>query len=148
MRHSAGEIGKKMSKTIIANFKTGTFLKGFSMHNPSLSTSCVTPMQPQPAALESDRNSNKPIRELLRFYGLRTSLIRLKVIDALLVAARDGRSIGVQGGHAHLESTAVELAFISVREVLKRLCEERVIFVQDKSYCFTAQASALLKLGE
>ncbi|MBZ9779971.1 fe2+ zn2+ uptake regulation protein [Pseudomonas sp. REP124] len=89
--------------------------------------------------------TNKPIRELLEFYGLRTSLIRLKVIDALLVAAREGRSIGVNGTHAWLEASAVECSFISVREVLKRLCEERVIDYQaDKSYSFTAEAWAIL----
>ncbi|WP_433766300.1 fe2+ zn2+ uptake regulation protein [Pseudomonas putida] len=97
----------------------------------------------EPCALE--RKSNKPIRELLGFYGLRTSLIRLKVIDALLVAAREGRAIGVNGTHAWLESSAVECSFISVREVLKRLCEERVIDYQaDKSYRFTAEAWAIL----
>ncbi|WP_322617602.1 fe2+ zn2+ uptake regulation protein [Pseudomonas sp. BIC9C] len=97
----------------------------------------------EPSALE--RKTNKPIRELLGFYGLRTSLIRLKVIDALLIANREGRSIGVNGTHAWLESSAVECTFISVREVLKRLCEERVIDYQaDKSYRFTAEAWAIL----
>jgi hypothetical protein len=49
-------------------------------------------MQPQLATarqtLECDRNTNTRIRELLRFYGLRTSLIRFKVINALVVAMR------------------------------------------------------------
>ncbi|WP_256656973.1 fe2+ zn2+ uptake regulation protein [Pseudomonas sp. BGI-2] len=89
---------------------------------------------------------NEQIRELLRFYGLRTSLIRLKVIDALLVAAREGTPIGVRGVHSYLQSSSTELPFISVREVLKRLCEEGVIvFREDKSYCFTAQAIAILE---
>lgn len=120
------------------------------MHNHSVSSPLITPMQPQPATarqtLQCDRNTNKRIRELLRFYGLRTSLIRLKVIDALLVAAKERRSVGVHGVHAYLGTLAAELSFISVREVLKRLCEEGVIHFQDKSYSFTAEACALLKL--
>lgn len=120
------------------------------MYNHLASTPLVTATQPQTATtrqtLESDHSTNKRIRELLRFYGLRTSLIRLKVIDALLVAAREERSIGVHGVHAHLESTAVELAFISVREVLKRLGEEGVIHFHDKSYSFSAEALAILNL--
>lgn len=118
------------------------------MNHSSASAPLVTPMQPQPVAaepaLESDRNTNTRIRQLLSFYGLRTSLIRLKVINALLVAAREQRTIGVQGVHAWLGTTAADLSFISVREVLKRLCEEGVIEFQDRSYRFTAQASAIL----
>ncbi|MHC8395319.1 fe2+ zn2+ uptake regulation protein [Pseudomonas sp. LB3P93] len=94
-----------------------------------------------------DRSINEHIRELLRFYGLRTSLIRLKVIDALLVAARDGNPVGVRGVHSWLQSSSTDLPFISVREVLKRLCDEGVIVFQaDKSYRFTAQAWAMLEL--
>ena len=52
--------------------------------------------------LRCDRNTNERIRELLRFYGLRTSLIRLKVIDALRGAAKEKRFIGVHGVHAYL----------------------------------------------
>lgn len=110
------------------------------MQKASASTPAITQ---GPFAL--NRKSNKPIRELLRFYGLRTSLIRLKVIDALLVAATEGRAIGVNGTHAWLEASAVECSFISVREVLKRLCDEGVIDYQpDKSYRFTAQACSIL----
>nr|WP_121102484.1 fe2+ zn2+ uptake regulation protein [Pseudomonas sp. WPR_5_2] len=96
-------------------------------------------------AIALNRKTNKPIRELLRFYGLRTSLIRLKVIDALLVAAWDGRAIGVHGVLAYLESSAAEWSFISVREVLKRLCDVGVIHYQaDRSYSFTAEACEIL----
>ncbi|SPO61514.1 Fe2+ zn2+ uptake regulation protein (fragment), partial [Pseudomonas inefficax] len=46
--------------------------------------------------LADERIGNEQIRELLRSFGLRTSLIRLKVIDALHAADRNGRSIGVR----------------------------------------------------
>jgi Fe2+ or Zn2+ uptake regulation protein len=119
------------------------------MLNISTSTPSDAPLQPQAGraqrAFEYD-SANEHIRELLRYYGLRTSLIRLKVIDALLVASRDKRSLGVRGVHAYLQPFASELQFISVREVLKRLCDEGVILVQpDKSYRFTAQACAILE---
>ncbi|WP_144172995.1 fe2+ zn2+ uptake regulation protein [Pseudomonas sp. Kh13] len=94
---------------------------------------------------EADRKSNQPIRELLSVYGLRFSLIRLKVIDALLVATREGRFIGAQGTHTQVQSTVAGCSFVSVREVLKRLCEKGVIeHHADKSYRFTARAQAML----
>ncbi|AIR90948.1 fe2+ zn2+ uptake regulation protein [Pseudomonas cremoricolorata] len=93
-----------------------------------------------------ERLGNEQIRELLRVYGLRTSLIRLKVIDALHAADRDGRSIGVRGVHAQLEQLDIPLSFLSVREVLKRLCAEGVIALgSDKCYSLNAQARAVLE---
>lgn len=117
------------------------------MYRHSASVSPVTQKHGETVAsqhtLEDDRHS---IRELLRHYGLRTSLIRLKVIDALLVAARDGRSINVRGVHRYLGLFAGELSLVSVREVLRRLCDEGVILFQaDKSYRFTREASAILE---
>lgn len=95
---------------------------------------------------ESDRSANGHIRELLRLHGLRTSLFRLKVIKALVLATQEGRSIGVCGVRAYLESSSVELTLVSVREVLKRLAEEGVIVFQaDKSYRFTTEAWEILK---
>ncbi|MFP5425232.1 MAG: fe2+ zn2+ uptake regulation protein [Gammaproteobacteria bacterium] len=93
-----------------------------------------------------ERVGNGQIRELLRTYGLRTSLIRLKVIDALHLADRNGRSIGVRGIHAQLEQLDIPLSFLSVREVLKRLCAEGVITLgSDKCYSLNPQARAVLE---
>ena len=79
-------------------------------------------------------------------FGLRTSLIRLKVIDALHMADRDGRSIGVRGIHSQLEKLDIPLSFLSVREVLKRLCVEGVISMgSDKCYSLNPQARAVLE---
>ncbi|AYG45232.1 fe2+ zn2+ uptake regulation protein [Pseudomonas sp. Leaf58] len=92
-----------------------------------------------------ERIGNEQIRELLRAFGLRTSLIRLKVIDALHAADREGRSIGVRGVHAQLELLDIPLSFLSVREVLKRLCAEGVIQLgSDKCYSLNPQARAVL----
>lgn len=96
-------------------------------------------------AFELERCPNEPIRKLLRFHGLRTSLIRFKVINALVVATMEGRAIGVRGVHGYLQASSADLSFIGVREVLKRLCEEGVIvFHADKSYRFTDEAWAML----
>ena len=93
-----------------------------------------------------ERLGNELIRELLRTYGLRTSLIRLKVIDALHAADRNGRSIGVRGIHAQLEQLDIPLSFLSVREVLKRLCAEGVINLgSDKCYSLTPHARTVLE---
>ncbi|MBC3205541.1 MULTISPECIES: fe2+ zn2+ uptake regulation protein [unclassified Pseudomonas] len=92
-----------------------------------------------------ERHANDRIRLLLKSFGLRTSLIRLKVIDALLLAAHSNRRLGVRGVHSQLLDLDVPLSFLSVREVLKRLCAEGVIvFNADKSYSLHPQAAAVL----
>jgi Fe2+ or Zn2+ uptake regulation protein len=95
----------------------------------------------------TERHGNERIRGLLKSFGLRTSLIRLKVIDALLSAAENDRSLGVRGVHSHLLELDIPLSFLSVREVLKRLCSESVIVLNpDKSYSLHPQAAAMLHL--
>ena len=94
---------------------------------------------------QAERHGNERIRFLLKSFGLRTSLIRLKVIDALLTAAESDRSLGVRGVHSHLLDLDIPLSFLSVREVLKRLCGEGVITLNpDKSYSLHPQAAAVL----
>ncbi len=93
-----------------------------------------------------EHQGNQRIRHLLKCFGLRTSLIRLKVIDALLTAADNGRSLGVRGVHSHLLELGIPLSFLSVREVLKRLCVEGVINMgSDKCYSLHPQARAVLE---
>lgn len=105
------------------------------------------PLQVKSEPTDSEeRGGNEQIRELLRVFGLRTSLIRLKVIDALHMADREGRSIGVRGIHGQLEKLDIPLSFLSVREVLKRLCVEGVINMgSDKCYSLNPQARAILE---
>ena len=89
---------------------------------------------------------NQRIRHLLKCFGLRTSLIRLKVIDALLTAADNQRTLGVRGVHSHLLELGIPLSFLSVREVLKRLCSEGVITLNaDKSYSLHEEAAKVLE---
>lgn len=119
--------------------------RSIRMHNPQPSLPAARSPVGTPCAQEV-RTGNEQIRELLRVYGLRTSLIRLKVIDALHSADRNGRSIGVRGVHAHLEQLDIPLSFLSVREVLKRLCTEGVISLgNDKCYSLEPQARAVLE---
>ena len=93
-----------------------------------------------------EHQGNQRIRHLLKCFGLRTSLIRLKVIDALLTAADNGRSLGVRGVHSHLLELGIPLSFLSVREVLKRLCSEGVITLNaDKSYSLHEEAAKVLE---
>ncbi|WP_122858794.1 Fe2+/Zn2+ uptake regulation protein, partial [Pseudomonas viridiflava] len=84
---------------------------------------------------------NDHIRLLLKSFGLRTSLVRLKVLDALLVSNESGQSLGVRGVHSQLLRLDVPLSFLSVREVLKRLCDEGVIHLnEDKTYSLHPRA--------
>jgi len=100
--------------------------------------------EPLPVA-DADRSGNGQIRQLLKGFGLRTSLIRLKVLDALLGAAEEGQCLGVRGVHNQLLKLDIPLSFLSVREVLKRLCDEGVICLnQDKTYRLHPQAAQLL----
>jgi hypothetical protein len=119
------------------------------MYNPQPSMHAgrtVAKAMPDQGAGGDERVGNELIRELLRAYGLRTSLIRLKVIDALHTADRTGRSIGVRGVHTQLEQLDIPLSFLSVREVLKRLCAEGVISLgSDKCYSLDPQARAMLE---
>lgn len=97
----------------------------------------------------AERGGNEQIKRLLKSYGLRTSLIRLKVIDALLKAADENRRLGVRGVHSQLLGLDIPLSFLSVREVLKRLCGEGVVTLNpDKSYSLHHQAVALLNTEE
>lgn len=114
------------------------------MYNPQLQAQrqrTAERTSPQDSTGAQERIGNEQIRELLRAYGLRTSLIRLKVIDALHSADRSGRSIGVRGVHAQLEQLDIPLSFLSVREVLKRLCTEGVISLDDDK-CYSLQPAA------
>jgi len=100
-------------------------------------------------AKPTERGGNEHIRRLLKSYGLRTSLVRLKVIDALLKAAEENRQLGVRGVHSQLLGLDIPLSFLSVREVLKRLCSEGVVTLNpDKSYSLHRNAVALLDAGE
>lgn len=95
-----------------------------------------------------ERHGNERIRLLLKSFGLRTSLIRLKVIDALHMADKNGRSIGVRGIHSQFEQLDIPLSFLSVREVLKRLCTEGVISMgSDKCYSLNPEARGILAQG-
>jgi len=122
------------------------------MHNQQIPTDGRNPLreaafQPDPGLLEAlaPLQGNERIRHLLKCFGLRTSLVRLKVIDALLTAAGNDRRLGVRGMHSHLQALDIPLSFLSVREVLKRLCSEGVVVLNsDKSYSLHPQAEAVL----
>ena len=102
--------------------------------------------QVQSPAGEIERPGNDHIRLLLKSFGLRTSLVRLKVLDALLVSNESGQSLGVRGVHSQLLRLDVPLSFLSVREVLKRLCSEGVITLNaDKSYSLHEEAAKVLE---
>eukprot|EP01132_Coremiostelium_polycephalum_P013295 gene13295-16211_t len=56
------------------------------------------------------------------------------------------RTLGVRGVHSHLLELGIPLSFLSVREVLKRLCTEGVITLNaDKSYSLHEQAAKVLE---
>jgi hypothetical protein len=126
------------------------------MHNPTLHGVARNLRHPNSAArvpehspIDPPRCANSQIKLLLKTFGLRTSLIRLKVIDTLLGAAHNGRTLGVRGVHTQLEALGIPMSFLSVREVLKRLYSEGLLDLnEDKSYSLTAQALSILDGNE
>ncbi|WAH56889.1 fe2+ zn2+ uptake regulation protein [Pseudomonas silvicola] len=116
------------------------------MHDSSMPSSPQGTASTRPEAPpRGERCANSQIKVLLKSFGLRTSLIRLKVIDTLLEAEHAGRTAGVRTVHTHLQELDIPLSFLSVREVLKRLCSEGVIELQaDKTYALSQQALAML----
>lgn len=78
--------------------------------------------------MQQSCTGKEPIRELLSCYGLRASLIRFKVIHALLLAQRNGHTVGAHGVHHILQAHATELRFTSVLDVLRRRCDVGIIF--------------------
>ncbi|MBT2339784.1 MULTISPECIES: fe2+ zn2+ uptake regulation protein [Pseudomonas] len=97
----------------------------------------------------TERGGNEHIRRLLKSFGLRTSLIRLKVIDALLKAAGENQCLGVRDVHSQLLGLDIPSSFLSVREVLKRLCSEGVVVLDaDKRYRLHPTAMAVIEAGE
>ena len=122
------------------------------MYNPQVPTDGHSPAtdanfnSDSQAFGKAPEQGNQRIRHLLKCFGLRTSLIRLKVIDALLTAADNKRTLGVRGVHSHLLEWGIPLSFLSVREVLKRLCSEGVVTLNaDKSYSLHAEAAKVLE---
>lgn len=100
----------------------------------------------QDDAAPTERGDYAAIKALLKQFGLRTSLIRLKVLDALLDAHRNQHEIGVRGVHGYLEGHGISSSFLSVREVLKRLGSDGVIVLgPDKHYRLSPEAAALVE---
>ncbi|WP_230388575.1 fe2+ zn2+ uptake regulation protein [Pseudomonas putida] len=86
---------------------------------------------------------NQFIHELLRQCGLRSSLFRLKVIDALFVAASEGHLLGVHEVHARFAHMDVTL--VSVREVLRRLKDVGLIICNaEGGYTLSTEAYDIL----
>jgi Fe2+ or Zn2+ uptake regulation protein len=105
------------------------------MNRTLMHRKATTEARPLPPTQGADRPGNDHIRQLLKRFGLRTSLVRLKVLDALVNASQAGQPLGVRGVHNQLLKLDIPMSFLSVREVLKRLCDEGVIHMNaDKSY--------------
>jgi len=125
------------------------------MHNlgsPAIERSRRRTLQRRSRSIEDglpvERVDYDGIKALLKHFGLRTSLIRLKVLDALLDAHRNTQKIGVRGVHSYLDAHGVTSSFLSVREVLKRLGSDGVILLDaDKHYCLSPDAEAVLHMN-
>ena len=92
------------------------------------------------------RPPSERIKAMLKHFGLRPSLIRLKILEALLHPGEDGAPMGAHGVHRQLQEKGATASFLSVREVLKRLSGEGVIKRNDdKTYELTDETLGLLR---
>lgn len=92
------------------------------------------------------RPHSERIKAMLKYFGLRPSLIRLKIIDALLHADEEGAPMGAHGVHRQLQEQGATASFLSVREVLKRLSGEGLIKRNDdKTYVLTDETRGRLR---
>ncbi|MFJ2362356.1 fe2+ zn2+ uptake regulation protein [Pseudomonas sp. NPDC087697] len=117
------------------------------MYHRSASQEALAPQQLQSSSthrpFDCDSN-NEHIREMLYRYGLRTSLLRFKIINILCAAAVNGTTVNAKSVHDQLRALALSL--VSVRDALKRLCSVGVITRNhDKSYSLTSGAKAILE---
>ncbi|WP_449430500.1 fe2+ zn2+ uptake regulation protein [Pseudomonas putida] len=86
-------------------------------------------------------SSHQPIHELLHQHGLRSSLLRLKVIDALYAAAKLGKPVGTHALHAQLD-----IPLVSVRGALRRLKKVGIVsYHSGWTYSLTAEARNFLE---
>lgn len=89
-------------------------------------------------------SANAHIHELFSCYGLKASLLRIKVIDVLFAEAQHGKSVSVREIPERIEFPGVRL--LSVREMFKRLEGVGMVHLNDdKSYSLSQEALEVLQ---
>ncbi|MCO1689284.1 LysR family transcriptional regulator [Pseudomonas aeruginosa] len=67
--------------------------------------------------------THSPVKQMLKEAGLKMSLARLKVIDALWEASGEQGRVPIRTLHRRLSETGTPLSLVSIRQVLGRLVE-------------------------
>lgn len=81
---------------------------------------------------ESSPAENRPFRELLQAVGLRCSMPRLKVVEALY-GADEVQGISSRELHRQLSEAGEPLSLVSVRQVLRRMQDRGMVQATGRS---------------
>ncbi|WP_181268885.1 transcriptional repressor [Pseudomonas aeruginosa] len=71
--------------------------------------------------------THSPVKQMLKEAGLKMSLARLKVIDALWEASGEQGRVPIRTLHRRLSETGTPLSLVSIRQVLGRLVESGLV---------------------
>ncbi|MGG2396078.1 transcriptional repressor [Pseudomonas sp. SH1-B] len=94
--------------------------------------------QTQPSRSLEDMPDTRQCREWLQAVGLRFSMPRLKVVEALCTADEE-RGVSARELHQQLNEAGEPLSLISVRQVLRRMAENGMVQATGRSrYRLTA----------
>ncbi|MBC9249817.1 hypothetical protein A9179_05965 [Pseudomonas alcaligenes] len=90
-----------------------------------------------------DTNQRQQLKILLQEAGLKVSLVRLKVLEVLLRAEQDSRSLSSRALFTELQQASEQISLMTVRQVLCRLNACGLVVRQrDAGYRLSAPAVA------
>ncbi|WP_342246303.1 hypothetical protein [Pseudomonas sp. OTU5201] len=92
---------------------------------------------PPPMGLREERSllnlDHRQVRQMLQQAGLKTSMLRLKVLEILCIASQDGSDIPSRALHERLVEAGEPLSLVSVRQVLGRMVDRGLVVARGGS---------------
>ncbi|HBN9705166.1 transcriptional repressor [Pseudomonas aeruginosa] len=85
--------------------------------------------------------THSPVKQMLKEAGLKMSLARLKVIDALWEASGEQGRVPIRTLHRRLSETGTPLSLVSIRQVLGRLVESGLVTLDAQDVYSPGKAS-------
>ncbi|VFT59839.1 hypothetical protein [Pseudomonas aeruginosa] len=76
--------------------------------------------------------THSPVKQMLKEAGLKMSLARLKVIDALWEASGEQGRVPIRALHQRLSETGTPLSLVSIRQVLGRLVDSGLVTLHEQ----------------
>ncbi|ABR84662.1 MULTISPECIES: hypothetical protein [Pseudomonas aeruginosa group] len=86
--------------------------------------------------------THSPVKQMLKEAGLKMSLARLKVIDALWEASGEQGRVPIRALHQRLSETGTPLSLVSIRQVLGRLVDSGLVTLDEQDVYSPGRACA------